>query len=581
MGYNYAVIDIEATGLDRFKNKITYVGIALAEDIGCPVGKTIIYNMFQKGSEERLKKTVKKLRERNVKLIFQGGKFDTLFLQEFYGFLLPIHHDVLLMGTAYDLVASHKLKDMAVNYLGSQNWDIPLKEKIKPNNPIVEKYLEKDLSEPWELFCFFHERLTEKQWLIYNELLKPAYLMYRRAERRGIYLDQKAYRKVRKDYREKQAEKLATLKKRYDINWNSPQQVSEALFGAKVTRGGGEGLPVMKLSKKTGKPSSDAKVLKRLAAKGFDLPTKLLDYKFYYGANTKFLNKWGIYAEHDGRIHPNFGLTNVVTGRTSCSNPNLQQVPRNKELRSLFTEPPGWTLMEADYSQIELRIAADYSNDPTMIKVYAVNGDIHTETGCSLAGCSPKDLTKKQRTDAKPVNFGFLFGMSANGFLEYAFDNYGIIFTKQQAGRYRELFFNKYNRLLPWHKEMEQTCELLGGVENRWGQFRALPDIYSHDRFLRSGAARRAINTPVQGTASGLLLLAAVEIDHVLRKEIDLHIVGTVHDSILMGMPDDVVKDATVEIKRIMAHPAAMDIFGVSFKVPILADVSTGAWGGK
>lgn len=573
--YRYAVIDIETTGLDRYKESITYVGIGLAEDVGSPLSKKLMFNLFELKEQARLLNTVEKLKAKKIKLIFQNGKFDTLFLERHGYGRLPIHHDVMLMGTAFDLSAEHGLKSMAKRYLGVADWDVNKKTKTSSNNLETEKYLmEGDVPYTWELFCFFHERLDEKQWFVYENLLRPAYLMYRKVERIGVYIDLKNLEKVKKEYKLKQDEKLKALNNRYDINWNSPKQVSDALFVK-------EGLPQQKISEKTGIPSADAKSMKRLAAKGFDLPTMLLEYKFYYGANTKFLNKWGLYAAHDGRIHPNFGLTNVVTGRTSCSDPNLQQVPRNVELRSLFTAPKGRAFIEADYSQIELRVAADYANDPTMIKIYNTGGDIHTETGCSLAGCSPKDLAKELRSKAKAVNFGFLYGMSSRGFIDYAFDSYGVVFNSQEAERYRQLFFTKYSRLLAWHKEMEVICDLQGGVENRWGQFRSLPDIYSDNRFERSKAIRRAINTPVQGTASGLLLLAAVEIDRKLSKDMDLKIVGTVHDSILIDVPEIYVQSAEVEIKRIMAHPEAMDLFGVSFRVPIEADVGIGAWGSK
>lgn len=574
--YNYAVLDIETTGLDRYKNKINYIGIGLAEDIGAPISKTFILNTHKPEDMERFDKITKKLRKDKVKLVWQNGKFDTLFLEHHYGILLPIHYDVMIMGTAYDLAAGHALDTMAENYLGIPSWDIPLKEKIKPNNPIVEEYLQKDLSVPWELFCFFFNELSEKQWMHHDLLLKPAYNMYRRVERRGIYLDRKQLGVVKKAYKKKQDETLAVLKARYDINWNSPPQVAGALFG---TDQNSEGLQPLKLSEKTGKPSADAKTLKRLVAKGHDLPAKLLEYKFYYGANTKFLNKWGDFASFDGRIHPSFNITNVVTGRPSCSNPNLQQVPRNPELRTLFTAEEGRSLIEADYSQIELRVAADYANDPTMINIYLTGGDIHTNTAIDLSG--RKEPTKDDRTKAKAVNFGYLYGMMAKGFVNYAFDSFGAVYTMQEAQRHRELFFQKYSRLLDWHKETEIICEAMGGVENRFGRFRGLPNIYSKDRWEKGDAIRRAINTPVQSTASDLLIFAAIEIDHKLSKEMDLSVVGTIHDAILIDCPDEYVVDAEAEIKKIMSRPSALDIFGVEFKVPIVADVGVGAWGSK
>lgn len=573
MSEYYAVIDIETTQLNRYKGDINYIGVGIASSLSQETLKTYIYNVRNTSDVKRFRSMCDKLKERKVKLVWQNGKFDTLWIELKYNIKLPIHHDIMLLGTAYRMSDGHALDDMAKNYLGIASWDIPLREKIKPNNPVVEKYLESDLQVPWKLFQFFMDRLTPKNWLTYNKLLRPAYLMYRKAERNGIYLDRNKYEAVKKLYAAKASEHLAVLNKHYRINWNSPAQVSDVLFNK-------EKLPSIRLTD-SGSPSSDAKTLKRLAARGYKFPKLLQDYKFYYGANSKFLNQWGEYASFDSRIHPSFGLTNVRTGRTSCSDPNLQQVPRNKELRTLFTAPKGRVLIEADYSQIELRVACTYAKEPSMIRVYKNGGDIHTETGCSLNHCKPEDLASEMRSRAKPVNFGFLYGMSARGFIDYAFDGYGVVFTLAEATRYRELFFSKYSRLIEWHKEMAIECEMLGGVYNMFGQFRALPDIYSHDNYLKSAAIRRAINTPTQGTASGLLLVAATQIDSDLGKSEDVKIVGTVHDSILLDVPENSAQHVAAEIKRIMSRPRVLDDFEISFAVPIEADIGIGPWGAK
>jgi len=566
----YATIDIESTGLNRYTNEITYIGVGLAEDVNSPIKQYFIYQApFVEENLTRLLNLFANLKKRKVKCVWQNGKFDTLFIEHKLGVRLPISHDVMVMGTAYELATEHGLKKMAQKYLGVENWDITKKEKTGFSDKTVQ-YLKYDVQYTWELFCFFCKKMNRVQWNIYTELLRPAFLMYRDTERNGIYIDQRGLSRVHREFKAKQAEALQKLKARHDINWNSPAQISHALFEV-------DGLPTLKRSGKTGNPSVDAKVLKRLAAKGYNIATLLLDYKFYYGANTKFLNQWPRYAAYDGRIHPSFGLTNVITGRTSCSDPNLQQVPRLPALRNLFTAVTGRMLIEADYSQIELRVAADYSNDPNMLRVYREGGDIHTETACTLSGTN--EPTKEQRSRAKPVNFGFLYGMSARKFIIYAFDSYGVSYTMDEAQRYRDLYFIKYPGLLEWHKEMESVCEALGGVENRFGRFRALPNIYSQDDYERGNAIRRAINTPVQSTASDLLLCSAVEIRRTLAKPFDLKIVGTIHDSILMDVPAEEVEAIIPEVKRIMAKPAIADDFGVSFKIPLEADVSVGCWG--
>jgi DNA polymerase-1 len=583
MAYEYAVLDIESTGLNRYKEKVTYIGVGLAKEIGGDLSKKLMYNMCEDKDLDRFKALCEKLRKHKIKLVWQNGKFDTLFIEYHYGVLLPIHYDIMLMGTAYELNASHSLKDMAVRYLGVPNWDLGKSKKTKFNSPEVEKYLMGvkmkgedvgDIPCTWGVFCYLWEVMEPEHWKLYNKLLKPGYMMFRRCERTGIYLDRKKLKVVKAQYKEQEIETLRVLQNRYNINWNSPDQVGKALFEK-------ERLPTLKLSSKTGKPSTDAKVLKRLVAQGYTLPKQLLEYKFYYGANSKFLNQWGEYAKYDGRVHPSFHQTIVKTSRTSCTDPNLQQVPRNPELRALYTAAPGRVLIEADYSQLELRVAADYANEPTMLRIYREGGDIHAETGCLLAGCKPKDLTHEQRSRAKPVNFGFLYGMWYNKFVDYAFDSYGVVFTKQEAKRFRELYFQKYSHLLDWHKEMEELCRAQGGVYNMFGQFVALPDIYSDDRALASAAIRKAINYPVQGTGSQLLVGSAVEADKLLRYEMDAYVVGTVHDAMLVDCPEEYAKDAAKEIQRIMAHPKVMDIFGITLKVPLMADVGIGPWGSK
>jgi DNA polymerase-1 len=565
----YATIDIETTGLNRFEDKITMVGVGIAEDVDKPLRQKE-FDFSIEGEELKFLALCEKLRRRNAKLIWQNGKFDTLFLKYRLDVSLPIHHDVMLMGTAYDLAAEHGLKAMAQRYLGVEDWDIDKKTKTgKGNSETLKAYLKLDVKYTWELFKFFNERMNKTHRKIYKKLLLPAYRMYRQTEQNGIYIDLEGLDKVREEYQEKEAETLAILQGKYNINWNSPQQVQDVFFNK-------EKFPTLKLSEKTGKPSADAKVMKKLASMGYELPKQLLDYKFYYGANTKFTTRWGEYAKYDGRIHPHFNITNVVTGRTSCSDPNLQQVPRNKALRSLFTAPPGRVFLEADYSQIELRVAAHYAQEPNMLKIYREGGDIHTETARTLCGGEP---TKEERNKAKAVNFGFLYGMGAKGFVSYAFDSYGVVFTPDEAERYRDLFFQKYSRLLTWHDKMEQLCEANGGVSNLFGRFRALPKIYSQYKWERNEAVRRAINSPVQGTASDLLLCAAVQIAKELGPKYDLKIVGTVHDSILADVPEEYAEECVAEIRRIMAHPDALDEFGIEFSLPIDCDVGVGPWG--
>lgn len=392
----YATIDIETTGLNRFKDKITWIGIGISKSINGIFIKEYILDMRADKNLDKFKSIVDKLREKKVKTVFQNGKFDTLFIETQYGITLPIHEDIMLMGTAYDLAAEHGLKDMAQRYLGVPDWDISKKEKLSGNNSIIP-YLKCDVKYTWQLFCYFMEEMTPQQQKIYKKILRPAYLMYRDTERNGAWIDVPKLRQVREEYKKREQEKLSWLNSKYKINWNSSAQVADVLFDK-------EKMPVLKKSAKTGKPSADAEVLNKLAAKGYDIPKVLLEYKAVNTLNKMFLNRWEDDLGYDKRLHPSFNLTNVVSGRTSCSNPNLQQVPREKTVRGLFNAPEGRLFFEADYSQLELRIAAEYSHDPMMLDIYKNGGDIHTTTAKLMTG--GREPTKEERGRAKAVNFG-------------------------------------------------------------------------------------------------------------------------------------------------------------------------------
>ena len=532
----YATIDIETTGLNRFKDTITWIGIGLSKGLDEPFFKEYYLDMRADKNLDKFCQVVDRLREKKVKTVFQNGKFDTLFIETQYGIKLPITEDVMLMATAYDLAEEHGLKYLAKKYLGVPDWDISNKEKTSGSDSIIP-YLRCDVKYTWMLFCYFKEHMTPQHIKIYKQILKPAYLMYRDTERNGIYIDLDKLKDVRKKYKDLEQEKLDWLNSKYKINWNSPAQIAEALFSEDK-----ENCPVIKKSEKTNKPSANAEVLNKLARKGYEIPKVLLEYKAANTLNKMFLNRWEDDLGFDKRIHPSFNLTNVVTGRTSClisgtritmadgttkdienissgcvvasrnkegklvksivtwsgctgirgdlyrityakvmnpeitksiiatsdhpvyvlnqgfirtdkvqvgdlldgfdctmkvihirkiqmatkvydltisrthcffanealvhncQNPNLQQVPREKDVRGMFDAPKGRLFFEADYSQLELRIAAEYSHDPVMLDIYKNNGDIHTTTAKLMTG--GREPTKEERSKAKAVNFG-------------------------------------------------------------------------------------------------------------------------------------------------------------------------------
>lgn len=566
MSYAFATIDIETTGLNRYKDRITWIGVGLSKDINSPISKMLIYDASNPSDIQKFRNVVRHIKENKARTIFQNGKFDALFIEHHLGLRIPIDEDIMLMGTAYDLVAEHGLKKMAQAYLGVPDWDIKKKEKLSGSKSVIVPYLRFDVQYTWELYQFFCYNMGSQAMKVYKKLLRPAYRAYRDIERNGLYLDLVALKTVKQKYNAEEKKLLEELKSHYDINWNSSSQVAHVLFDL-------EGMPIINRTGK-GAPSAAADTLKELAMKGYQLPKLLLQYKDASTRNKMFLNRWEDDC-YESRIHPNFNLTNVVSGRTSCNNPNLQQVPRTKDIRGLFSGAPGMILFEADYSQLELRIAAHYANDKTMLNIYLHDGDIHTETAKLFT--NGREPTKEERGKAKAVNFGFLYGMQAKKFVKYALDSYGQVFTLAEAKHIRDLYFAKYSRLLPWHKEQEDLCEMQGGVSNMFGRFRRLPLIYSPNKWERASAARRAINTPVQGSGSDLLISAVTQINKELKGV--AWVGATVHDSIIgeCRIEDKDYVDET--IRRIMKHPKVLDDFGVTLRVPLDVDIGWGPWG--
>lgn len=316
--------------------------------------------------------------------------------------------------------------------------------------------------------------------------------------------------------------------------------------------------------------------------------------------NSSFIKPYGEIYDEDHRIHTNFKLTGTVTGRLSSGKSdadkvpmgrvkrrgvNLQQVPRDPFIRGLFGAPPGWRFVEADYSQIELRIAAYLAREETMLSLYQQGADIHLSTAARVTGLPPSQVTGEVRKKVgKPVNFGFLYGMGWRKFIQTAFENYGSTFTEAEARQAREAYFSLYPGLLPWHARQRSLVAKYGRVQSPLGRTRHLPDIYSPDPGVRAEAERQAINSPVQGMASDLAVLSMIEINKQLRAlKLPAHCIGLVHDAINFEVREDAVADLLPIVKDTMEDMSIVRRkFGVEIDVPIVADLKIGTrWGGS
>ncbi len=315
---------------------------------------------------------------------------------------------------------------------------------------------------------------------------------------------------------------------------------------------------------------------------------------------SSFFNPYNELIDDNDRIHTTFKLAGTVTGRLSSGKSdadkisgsrgkmrgvNLQQVPRDPFIRGLFGAPPGWTFVESDYSQIELRVAAMLANERNMKHIYATGGDIHLATAARVTGLPESQVTKEIRKKVgKPVNFGFLYGMGAGKFTITAFENYGSVFTPEESKAARDAYFKLFPDLLPWHAKQRRLATKFGRVESPLGRVRHLPDIYSPDQGVRAEAERQAINSPVQGFGSDLAVIAMIEINRKFREQnIAAHCIGLVHDALNYEVRDDhlawalpIIKDTMQDMDHVYRK------FGTVVDIPIIADVAVGQhWGDK
>lgn len=324
-----------------------------------------------------------------------------------------------------------------------------------------------------------------------------------------------------------------------------------------------------------GIPSWDKSVLKRLER--MDMPAaKSLSAWRKADKEASYIRSWLELVDENDRLHATYNYYKVVTGRLSSENPNAQQIPR--QAKNAFIASPGFLLVTADYSQIELRVAAHIAQCEPMIQAFNDDQDLHRLMAATIAGVDPSQVDAIMRQQAKAANFGFLFGMGAEKFVKYAADSYDVDFTEEEAQTFREAFFSTWTGMHDWHNKQRKLARDYGYVKSPLGRIRHLPDIYSRTDYYRSRAERQAINSPVQGMASDMMLMAASKI----RRNFGLiRPVALIHDAILCEVPEQRAHEFARDVKTTM-EGIHLDLqrLGCNFSVPLKADVAIGSsWG--
>lgn len=298
----------------------------------------------------------------------------------------------------------------------------------------------------------------------------------------------------------------------------------------------------------------------------------------------EFLRSWLELKDPDNVIHATYNVGFVKTGRLSSSNPNVQQI--SARLKPAFIPRPGHVLLDLDYSQVELRVAAFISRSAPMIEAFQRGDDLHRLLAAKIAGKAPEDVTSMERKRAKAGNFGLLYGMSPGGFQAYAATAYDVSLTLAEAQAVHSAFFEMWDGMRQWHERSKRRAYERGYVTSPIGRTQWLSDLYSKSSFKASHAERNALNSPVQGFGSDLMQMAAASImgtlpGYPLPRVEGAHVVATVHDEICIEVPEDRWQEILVECKRRMEDVNTfLRPLDCQMDVPIVAGPSAGTrWG--
>lgn len=298
----------------------------------------------------------------------------------------------------------------------------------------------------------------------------------------------------------------------------------------------------------------------------------------------EFLRSWLELRDPNNVIHATYNVGFVKTGRLSSSNPNVQQI--SARLKPAFIPRPGYVLLDLDYSQVELRVAAFISRSAPMIEAFQRGDDLHRLLAAKIAGKAPEDVTPMERKRAKAGNFGLLYGMSPGGFQAYAATAYDVSLTLAEAQAVHSAFFEMWDGMRQWHERSKRRAYERGYVTSPIGRTQWLSDLYSKSSFKASHAERNALNSPVQGFGSDLMQMAAASImgtlpGYPLPKVEGAHVVATVHDEICIEVPEDRWQEILVECKRRMEDVNTfLRPLDCQMDVPIVAGPSAGTrWG--
>ena len=550
-------VDTETTSEDPLKAELVGLSFAVVPDEAYYIPCAHDYPDVpeQLALADVLKRLKPVLGNANIKKIGQNIKYDMLVLDRYGIHLAGVEFDTMLASYLINpSKRSHSLDQIALDFLHHKT--IRFEDVVGKGKAIrgfasvpIEKavpYACEDADITLMARNVLLPRLKDCDLMtLYESLEMPLIPVLMQMEKQGIGVDREKLRQLSKSF----AHRLEALENRIyaaageEFNIRSSQQLGHILF-EKLN------LPVQKKTKKKTGYSTDVNVLTTLAVH-HELPALILEHRSLAKLKSTYADALTnlIHPETE-RIHTSYNQTVAATGRLSSSNPNLQNIPvrteEGREIRGAFIPRQDWLLLSADYSQIELRILAHLSEDPILIQAFNEDEDIHSRTAAEVFQVEPDGITAELRRQAKAINFGIIYGMSAYGLSQQ------LEISQKMAKVYIEHYFSRYQGVKSFIDRTIAEATHNRRTSTMLGRIRLLPEIASSNRNIRQFAERTAINTPIQGTAADFIKLAMIRMaqaidDSALRSAMLL----TVHDELVFEVPSDeldIIKDLVKEI---------------------------------
>ncbi len=568
--------DTETTSLNYMQAEL--VGVSVAVEAGkaayIPFGHNYPGAPDQLDKQFVLDAMKPILEDDNLKKVGQNLKYDMSVLAEDAGITLRgVAFDTMLESYVLDSVATrHDMDSLSLKYLGHKTIgfeEIAGKgaKQLTFNQVGLEEagtYAAEDADITLRLHQSLWPKLENEGKLpeVFRDIELPLVTVLSRIERNGTYVDAT----LLKHQSQFLAKRMAELQEKafeiagQEFNLASPKQLGEVLY-EKLE------IPVIKKTPK-GAPSTAEAVLQELALE-YDLPQVIMDYRGVAKLKNTYTDKLPeLINQRTGRVHTSYHQAVAATGRLSSSDPNLQNIPvrseEGRKIRQAFLAPKGRKIVACDYSQIELRIMAHLSGDKGLTDAFEKGLDIHRATAAEVWGKTLEEVSDNDRRNAKAINFGLIYGMSAFGLAKQ------LGLPRKEAQEYIDLYFERYPGVKKYMADTRALAADNGYVETVYGRRLYLPEIHSKNGQRRQAAERAAINAPMQGTAADIIKKAMIKVhDWLETTDFDAKMIMQVHDELVFEVAEDQVEDLVKEVKARMESAAAL-------KVPLIVDAGIG-----